>query len=154
MVLRPNKFCLFKETASDSMPRFRHLFQKKNDSHLCIYYSLQKIDFHIFKIFFFLPPSSPPNRNDVIYLPVSQLVSSSLFLSLIYVFVVKEPSPIISSYLGRRHDTQHDDTQRNDTHHDDTQHCDTQHFILSSPTIRMTTLVKIPYSKMTLCIMT
>jgi len=26
MVLRPNKFYLFKETASDAMPRFRHLF--------------------------------------------------------------------------------------------------------------------------------
>ena len=29
MVLRPNKFYLFKETASDAMPRFRHLFWKR-----------------------------------------------------------------------------------------------------------------------------
>ena len=53
MVARPNKFYALKRqlliaaaavaTASDgTMPRFRHLFLKKNDSYFCIYYSRQK----------------------------------------------------------------------------------------------------------------
>ena len=52
MVARPNKFYALKRqlliaaaaaSSSDgAMPRFRHLFLKKNDSYFCIYYSRQK----------------------------------------------------------------------------------------------------------------
>ena len=44
MVLRPNKFYALKRQLliADGMPRFRHLFLKKNDSYLCNYYILQK----------------------------------------------------------------------------------------------------------------